>query len=424
LPHARPQGFPHRFPDCFPHSFLVVAHSARLLAQSAARGGHRVCALDLFNDADTRRFAVASEAVHSRAGGDPGFDRADLLWRAGRLCPPSRCLGFVYGAGFEDDVESLKQLATGRELLGNPPELVEHLKDPVHFFGLLDRLSIPHPPTTLARPRALRGWLYKRRGGSGGAHVIDASAAISEAAGAGQGYYQRRTPGRSLSLLFLADGRHAQVVGISHQLTRRVDNRRYTYAGAVGPIDLPATVSASLLEALQALVAHTGLVGCNSIDFLLDGDRPSVLEINPRPSATIDLYDDDWPRALFDAHLRACRGKLPRKPARRATPVRAHAIVYADAPLTIGPEASFPAWCTDTPHAGSQVAAGEPICTVRADGADVPSAMRQLQRRRRLTELRLTKRSESEDTYEGNLSAPEREPLRGPVSRVAVGTPR
>ena len=104
--------------------FLVVAHSARLLVQSAARARHPVCALDLFDDADTGRFALHSEAAQPRAGEGAGFDRQDLLLRAARLCPPSRCLGPVYGAGFEDDTETLALLARGRELLGNPPELV------------------------------------------------------------------------------------------------------------------------------------------------------------------------------------------------------------------------------------------------------------------------------------------------------------
>jgi uncharacterized protein len=411
--------------DGFPQCFLVVAHSARLLAQSAARAGYPVCALDLFNDADTGRFAVASEAVRSRPGETPGFDPEDLLWRAARLCPPSRCLGFVYGTGFEDDVETLKRLAVGRDLLGNPPELVARLKDPTHFFGLLDRLSIPHPPTQVPRPDAPRGWLYKRRGASGGAHVVDASAAGGEAA-AGDGYFQRRAAGQNLSVLFLADGRRAEVVGISRQLTRRVGERRYTYAGAVGPIDLPASVSRGLLDALQAVVAHTGLVGCNSIDFLLTGSRPAVLEINPRPSATMDLYDDDLPKGLFDAHLQACRGRLPGSPLRgRTTLVRGHAIIYAGARLRIVPDAAFPGWCSDTPHPGATVAVDSPVCTVHASGSDVSAVMRQLGGRRRQTELRLARRLDSEETdNEGNNSAPERKPHRSALGRLDAGAPR
>src|SRR5258708_19767078 len=96
-----------QYPMTIPASFLVVAHSARLLAQSAMRGGHPVRVLDLFDDSDTGRFAQANEAVNARAGEAPGFDREDLLRRAARLCPPAHCLGLVYGAGFEDDPVTL-----------------------------------------------------------------------------------------------------------------------------------------------------------------------------------------------------------------------------------------------------------------------------------------------------------------------------
>ncbi len=366
-----------------PDRFLVVAHSARLLVQSAARAGLPVCALDLYNDADTARLAQASEAVEPRHGNSPGFDGDDLLRRASLLCPPSRCLGVVYGAGFEDDTGTLARLARGRELLGNRPELVAQLKDPARFFGLLDRLAIAHPATRLSGPPDRRGWLYKRCGASGGSHVVDATAAIDESA-CGTGYFQRRAAGRNLSLLFLADGRRAEVIGISRQLTRGHGARRYAYAGAVGPVALPAAVARALQDAVQALVANTGLVGCNSVDFLLSGNQMAVLEVNPRPSATIDLYDANWPRGLFDAHVQACRGRLPRR-SWRSRAVRAHAIVYADRPLQISPDTAFAAWCTDIPRPGSTVAVDAPVCTVHSMGTDVPSALRQLGWRRRRT---------------------------------------
>jgi hypothetical protein len=146
-----------------PASFLVVAHSARLLAQSAARGGHPVRVLDLFNDTDTGRFAQCAEAVNARAGEAPGFDREDLLRRAARLCPPAHCLGLVYGAGFEDDTMTLGLLARGRDLLGNRPELIARLKDPVTFFALLDRLAIAHPETVLSTPAVQAVRSHRRR---------------------------------------------------------------------------------------------------------------------------------------------------------------------------------------------------------------------------------------------------------------------
>lgn len=403
--------------------FLVVAHSARLLAQSAARARCPVCALDLFNDADTRRVTLHSEAVDPRAGDRPGFDREDLLRRAARLCPPPGCLGLVYGAGFEDDTETLARLARGRELFGNPPELVERLKDPVRFFGMLDQLAIAHPDTTLVPPAQRRGWLYKRRGASGGAHVIDAGAVEVDAA-AGQGYFQRREAGRNLSALFLADGRDAEVIGVSRQLTRGTGRHRYAYAGAVGPIELPAALYRKLRDAVDALVVRTGLVGCNSLDFLLDGDRLSVLEINPRPSATMDLYDDDWATGLFDAHLNACRGRLPRAAAvRRTRAARAHAIVYARRPLQIPADTAFASWCSDLPRPGSRVALDAPVCTVHAEAADVQRALQMMRRRRQRTELELARQIDSEETGNGRkILAPQRKSRRRPPRQGAAGT--
>jgi predicted ATP-grasp superfamily ATP-dependent carboligase len=404
-----------------PASFLVVAHSARLLAQSATRGGHPVRVLDLFDDSDTGRFAQANEAVNARAGEAPGFDRQDLLRRAARLCPPAHCLGLVYGAGFEDDTVTLAMLARGRILVGNRPEVIARLKDPATFFALLDRLAIAHPETVLTTPVDRRGWLYKRRGATGGAHVIDA-AALDRIPAAGEGYFQRRAPGRNLSMLFLADGRRASVIGISEQLTMRGGPHRYAYAGAVGAACVPSAVARALRDRVEALVAESGLVGCNSVDFLLDRDRPAVLEINPRPSATMDLYDADWPAGLFDAHLRACAGELPRAVRRRGTrPVRAHAIVYANAALRIARDLEFPAWCSDVPRAGSAVAIHAPVCTVHAEGTDPVDARRQLGRRRRQVQSRLTVQLDSEETgNEFKPSARKREPQGRSPGRVAA----
>jgi len=407
-------------------SFLVAAQSARMLVQSAARAGHPVCALDLFDDADTGRMALASRAVRPHKGAVLRFDRDDLLQSAGELCPPSRCFGLVYGAGFEDDTDTLARLARGRELLGNPPQLLSRVKDPLDFFNLLDRLSIPHPPTVLTPPAELRGWLYKRRGACGGVHVVDAATTDSN-----EGYFQKHVSGACLSMLFLADGERAQVVGVARQLVIGTGKRPYTYAGAVGPIQVPERVLRTASDSLQALVAHTGLVGCNSFDFVLDGEQTWALEVNPRPSATIGLYDEDWPQGLFDAHVQACRGKMPEPGAARAGGVtRAHAIVYAVAQLQVeanggpncAPNSRFPAWCSDLPRAGTQVAAGAPVCTVHASAPNETLSLRQLARRKRQVERMLWQREGIED--ERNDLAAEREPERGASGRVAAAAAR
>lgn len=338
---------------------LVVSASGRALAQSAARCGLLVVVLDLFNDMDVRALAVASRRVAARNG---KFDARRLLAAAQVLCAPDRCSGLVYGSGFEGRTGLLAKLARGRTLFGNAPDTVAQLKDPDHFFPMLDSFAFAHPETRLDPPVDVSGWLVKRTGGAGGIHVKLARSCHRARPGR---YFQKLQSGRTLSVLFAADGRDARVIGINEQWTAGIAQCvPYCYGGAVSGVLLPEGVQARIATLLARLVRATGLVGLNGLDFLFDGDEPCVLEINPRPTATIDLYDADFEGGLLALHLRACRGELP--DIRRTDRSRAHAIVYAAAPLRVPARMHWPEWCTDIPESGSLVPAGAPICSVHA----------------------------------------------------------
>jgi hypothetical protein len=369
--------------------WLVVALSARSLAQSAARGSHRVHALDLFDDSDTRRWAQATARVRGHLDTDAralAFDPDDLMGRVERAARRHRYQGLVVGAGLEGDPPLLARLSELVPLCGNAPSTVTRVKDPVGFFGLLDELAIAHPAIAFSAPADLRGWLSKRVGASGGSHVRPAARSPGTAR-----YYQRRAAGLSLSALFLADGRRAAIVGVSQQWTARSGGCRHAYGGAAGPVELAPRLRERLQSDLDALVASLGLVGCNSIDFLLERERYQVLEINPRPSATLDLYDAGWPGGLFEQHLLACRGRLPaRLPA--APGARAHALVYAPRPVRLPSRFTFPQWCSDVPTVPAEVAAGMPVCTVHAVSSTARRARAQAAARRRSVELRLEPR--------------------------------
>ena len=344
---------------------LVVSASGRALAQSAARGGLRVVVLDLFNDADVRAIAVASHAVMGRSG---RFDARRLLAAAQVLCPAHRCAGLVYGSGFEGRTRLLADLARGRALMGNAPDTVAQLKDPKLFFAMLDSFGIAHPETRLDPPAEPSGWLVKRIGGAGGSHV---KTARSRHRAQALRYFQRRLDGRTLSVLFAADGRAARVIGFNEQWVAGIARGApFCYGGAVSGISLPQEVRARIAAMLDRLVPASALVGLNGLDFILDaGGEPQVLEVNPRPTATIDLYDADFADGLFAVHLRACRGELPEyapTPRAAADRSRAHAIVYATVAMRVPHEMSWPSWCTDIPLGGSFIAAGSPLCSVHA----------------------------------------------------------
>lgn len=343
---------------------IVAAVSARPFVRAAAAAGHEVVAADVFCDADTRRDALQVVQLGYVQG---GFDAAEIRRRLFPLL--AHDVGFVYGSGFETQPQLLEEIAQRCRMFGNGAETVRISKDPDRFFSLLSALNIPFPETALAPPGSDNGWLSKRIGGAGGTHVVP----VPYRGGASR-YYQRQMPGRPCSLLFLADGQHVRVVGYNEQWLAPLPEMPFRYGGAVSRAVLPETVRQGMLHAAQRIASELGLRGLNSLDCMVDGENWWVLEVNPRLSATFSLYDAASSGAgLFEAHLRACLGKLPQAlPPERA---QAHLIYYAPFDVTIPAAMRWPEWVADMPAGAIRIVAGEPLCTIIAAAATAKDAM-------------------------------------------------
>ena len=361
-------------PDAGP--VLIGALSGRALASAAAAASIQVVVLDVFADVDMR--ACAND--WGRVGNaQDGIDRTALLEAAERLCPPERCRGLVYGAGFESCPDVLAELAENRDLLGNDPRVLGRMGSPEYFFGMLEQLGIPCPPISYRRPENDRGWLAKRAGACGGGHIRTAQGIPNQC-----GYYfQREMHGRSMSVLFLANGREASIVGISEQWNAaNLKERPYSYGGAVSDQRVSQRLRADLRHAIDGCVDKAELRGLNSMDLVVDGEEFQVLEINARPTASAELYESGSAQSLFKLHIQACRGELPhdRDPASRRY---AHLVVYAEQELKVPRGFSWPNWCSDLPPAETRIDAGEPLCTVHASGTGSLELHGVLERRRR-----------------------------------------
>jgi hypothetical protein len=346
-------------------SLLVVGLSGRALAVAAKRAGYRVAAIDQFGDMDLR--AAADDLAVVEGAPDTGFDRASLLAAADKLAPAESApsVGLVYGTGLEAQPELIERLAEGRRLYGNRPDTVRRIKDPREFFAALDRLGIAHPEVNFVPPVDGRGWLSKKIGGSGGAHVVAASAA-SDARGR---YFQRLAAGRPVGISFLADGRRAFLVGVNEQWCNTDDPQlRYRFSGGLRPAAVSARLRQDVAELLDALTAEFGLIGLNSLDVVDNGQDYNVLEVNPRPGANLDLYDSSGTAALLAWHLAACEGRLPDKPL-TLPPVSAMSILYAASACRVPADTDWPEWVADRPEPGVGIAEGAPVCTVLASGA-------------------------------------------------------
>ncbi|NJD36250.1 MAG: ATP-grasp domain-containing protein [Betaproteobacteria bacterium] len=358
-------------------SHLIVATTGRALARSAWRGGHKVAVLDLFADQDTRGYATVCQRIPAS---DWDLDAAATARAVRGICPVS--VPLVTGSGFENRPALLDVLARDRRVFGNSSETVVASKDPRHFFAILDRLGIAHPETSLSLPDNPSGWLAKKIGGRGGTHVRPAR--IDETYSPDT-YFQRHVEGVCASVLFLADGRQARVVGFNEVWTQSVGDTPFAYGGAINRVALAPDLRSRISVAVNALAGSLGLVGLNGMDFIVDRDDFQVLEINPRPTATIDLHDDHAAGSLFDLHLRACAGNLP--PALQiSNTVRAHAVVYAPGGPLQSTKRAFPDWCSDLPADVTSFSTGMPVCTVHAAGGRTGDVKRLIRQRRAVLE--------------------------------------
>ena len=351
---------------------LVAAQSARALVSAARRAGFVPLAVDLFGDDDTAALAAGSVRLGVLDPGGVARAFEGLLARH----DPCRVAGLVLGSGFERQPGAIAALSARFGLLGNAAEVVRRAKDPFALAALCRAQGVPHPQVGRAKgpggtgEASGAGWLLKRRGGSGGGHV----AALPGAAWRPGCYAQRRVAGSAVSACFVADGCRATVLGFSAQWSEPAPGAAFRYGGAVRPAG--AGFEAEMAEAVARLTRALGLVGLNSADFLVGGGGFHLIEVNPRPGASLDVFADALPLRL---HVEACRGALP--DAAPALPgAAAAALAYAGCNGRLARGFAWPDWAADRQRAG-QIRAGAPFCTALAT-AGGPAAARRLARAR------------------------------------------
>jgi predicted ATP-grasp superfamily ATP-dependent carboligase len=348
-----------------PH-VLIAGVTTRALAASAARAGYRVTAVDAFGDLDLR--AVA-RVIRVRSAAGNRFDAP----AAARLAQDVPADFVAYTSNLENHPIEVARLASGRRLLGNPPEVLTRVRNPIELMRALRRHGFPTPetratPADTARTR----WLLKSRrsGGGHGVSVWRRGSVVPRS-----GYLQERIEGIPGSVVFAANGRDSVVLGCSRQLVGdvRFGAHGFRYCGSllagrttrVFPRQLEIVETAS--EMARVAAREFGLVGLNGIDFIARHGVPYPVEINPRYSASMDLLERVHGFSLFQAHAGACEGTLP-DPLPLADVTHGKAIVFARRHVVLGNTGPWVGHASfgDVPHPGEHIESGRPICTVFA----------------------------------------------------------
>jgi len=365
-------------------TLALVAISARALAEAAAHDGHGAVAIDLFGDVDTRR--ASRQWLPAGRAETLRIDAALVLGHLRDLARRGTVAGWVAGSGCEGQPELLAEGARVLPLIGTAAHAVQRVRDPATFFDWLARHDISHPETRLSPPADTQGWLAKDAQGCGGGHVQPASSPPHED-GQARRYYQRRAAGVPMSATFCANGSDAVVLGFNVAVPHP-GGLPFAYAGLIGPVALPAAAALQVTRAVRLLAGGMALQGLGSLDFMLDGAAVSVLEVNPRPSASLALYTHHLTGGVMSAHLRACQeyglpDTAPTGPPDVA--VRGEAIVFAPRALRVDAAAAAALHnlgdCHDLPAAQTAFERGAPLCSVSASGADTTAVRQRLRQR-------------------------------------------
>jgi len=358
---------------------LAVGFSARWMQESAFRGGLRSHAVDFFADADTRRFGPVTKVAR---------------WReVPRVAATLRPEAILVGAGFETQLAIVKRLRAVAPLFNSTAVSALASRNPVQWAAALQKsgLLIPRMVPQLARgfteEELGKGrWLVKSRRSAGGNRVRVWKHVAPQSLGGDRlargEYLQQRIEGEPYSLLFWLQPCQRCCLGVFRQLcgVAALGAKPFQFAGAVGPLPFDAKRAALIQGVGDQLYAELGLTGLIGVDLIQSSEGLFAIEINPRPTATAELWERAFSnqslvKALWESHAGKLERGLSVDGAIRA--VHGKGILYwrESRPLIVNQSradifqrAWLEGWLKDLPAEGTLIEPGEPVATVFAEG--------------------------------------------------------
>ena len=354
---------------------LIAAASGRALAASARRGGYAPLVADFFGDQDT---AAAAEAhVRLDHGLACGMSSGVVIAALESLAAPREPVGIVCGTRIRRSAGPARRhrAALDALLATHPPWWrVPRTRSPLRSSARTAASRIPIRPSSRLRDPA--NWLAKRQGGAGGRHIRNAA----------------DDDGAEADLLLPAPRRgRSRLRPVPRRRPARHGPRlQHAMAGADAKPAVPVwrrgaarrgRTSSRRRDRRSRGAAHPTmpLRGLNSADFLVRGRDFGLLEINPRPGATLDIFEPDDESLFAHAHRGLPRGAAG--DARRAASKRGPRP--SSMPAAISRRflrSTGPTGPPTGPSPAPSVDEGDPLCTVIAGAATATAARQRSQR--------------------------------------------
>ncbi|KYK31354.1 MAG: hypothetical protein AYK19_16805 [Theionarchaea archaeon DG-70-1] len=338
--------------------YLLVGLSTRGIAESAVRAGKDVVTVDYFGDLDQEQIC---EGISLRREYDVGLDFNPFLFL--KAASDLRFDFLVYVAPLENYPEILGKFAEKCVVVGNGAEVVKRVRDWRNVCRFCKDEGILFPKTVDGLE-----YVVKPKKSGGGVGIRRLSKYV----------VQKFVRGEHFSASFLGDGENGEMISMNEQLIgrREFGARKFWYCGNITPVFVDKEVD----EICEKFVEEFGLKGSCGIDFVVN-DGLYLMEVNPRPQATLEIVERAFGINIFLLHENAVKGELEEI----GNPKRTwgKAILYAEEDVTMPDTCEWLdcSWIKDVPHPFERILKSEPICTVIADGSDRDDCFEHLVRR-------------------------------------------
>jgi predicted ATP-grasp superfamily ATP-dependent carboligase len=341
--------------------YVLIGLSTRALAESAVKAGRDIVSVDFFGDVDQEQICTNIGLRREYGAELDSFDPSLFLKAASRL----EFDGAIYVAPLENHLHVLERLEKHSRIMGNEVRVVKEVRDWKRVREFCKENDIQYPQTVDGR-----GLIVKPKKSGGGVGIHHLSRYV----------VQRYIKGNHYSVSLLGNGEEGKVISVNEQLLGRKEfgARNFWYCGNITPVDVGRK---EVIESMcENVVAKFRLKGSCGLDFVLDKGI-WLMEINPRPQATLEIVEKAYMVNMFALHTTAVEGTLERVGRPKRT--WGKAIIYAEKEVKM-PDTdqwSTYGWIKDIPHSGEIIKKGEPLCTVLADGSDRDDCLEYLNQR-------------------------------------------
>ena len=390
--------------DTTKRRLLIIGASARAAAELSRASDLHTC--DLFADHDLQQVANADCIPQSE------FPTGFVEWATSPKVAgtegrnSARQCEWMYTGGIENSPNIVEEISSTHSLLGCDAATLRSVRDPFGFEKLIreseirgiralsvarfdETLPLPH----LIKPFASCGGLGIRQPGTG--QLDDACTRRPS-----NFFRQEKVEGDLVAGLFLGNGEDCRLLGVTNSWvnepgTTGSRQHPFRFGGSAGPIAIGSESLKRWQLLGQLFMRQHSLIGLFAFDCIITHKAEiAPLELNPRFTSSMELLPKIDGLTTVQWHLKTCRtGELPDESSiqSRSEPkaplLRGKGILYAPETIKLDRHArermlqvaaDENAQLSDLPKNDQSIKSGQPLITVKTDGALLKDVRRRL----------------------------------------------